>query len=153
MMCAFSLPSLLVLPSGWQEKLLEDRILSRVTATIIELSRSWRADDDRSTSVMWAAILESAQIKFPNLLESWADFFGVSIQRWRGRAPIVCSWSNHCWAESRGAHSLGLHPERPLRWLSMSQVLRVWEAFGFSCCRQWRVIKDNTSIESIKEVV
>lgn len=40
MMCAFSLPSLLVLPSGWQEKLLEDRILSRVTATIIELSRS-----------------------------------------------------------------------------------------------------------------
>jgi hypothetical protein len=36
---------------------------------------------------------------------------------------------------------------------SMSQVLRVWEAFGFSCCRQWRVIKDNTSIESIKEVV
>lgn len=50
-----------------------------------------------------------------------------------------------------GAHSLGLHPERPLRWLSMSQVLRVREAFGFSCCRQWRVTKDNTSIESTKE--
>lgn len=40
MICAFSLPSLLVLPLGWQEKLLEDRVLSRVTATIIELSRS-----------------------------------------------------------------------------------------------------------------
>lgn len=142
MICAFSLPSLLVLPLGWQEKLLEGRVLSRVTATIIELSRSWRADDDQSTPVMWAAILESAQIKFPNLLESWAGFFGVPIQPWGGR--VVCPWSNHCWAESRGAQSLGLHPERPLRWLSMSQVLRVWEAFGFSCCRQWLVITDNT---------